>query len=59
VRTAGPLYSVIGLAVIPFFWCFPVGLVTAELATAFPQVPNACLKTRLCDFQAWALPSSA
>lgn len=37
VRFAGPLYSVIGLAIIPFVWSFPVGLVTAELSTAFPK----------------------
>lgn len=37
VNAAGPLYSLIGLCVLPLFWCFPVGLMTAELSTAFPK----------------------
>lgn len=36
VQTAGPLFSVLSLALIPWFWGVPVGLLTAELGTAFP-----------------------
>jgi len=37
VKSAGPLYSLVGLCILPIVWCFPVGLMTAELATAFPK----------------------
>ena len=33
---AGPLFSVLGFLVFPFFWSIPEALITAELATAFP-----------------------
>ena len=37
VNAAGPLYSLIGLCILPLIWCFPVGLMTAELSSAFPK----------------------
>ncbi len=36
VTTSGPGLTLIYLLVIPFFWCIPVSLVTAELTTAMP-----------------------
>ena len=36
VTTSGPGMSLIFLLVIPFFWCIPVSLVSAELTTAMP-----------------------
>ena len=37
IKAAGPFCSLLGLLVLPLFWCLPVGLMTAELATAFPK----------------------
>src|SRR5260370_31252250 len=34
--TSGPGMTLIYLLVIPFFWCIPVSLVSAELTTAMP-----------------------
>ncbi len=36
VTTSGPGMTLIFLLVIPFFWCIPVSLVSAELTTAMP-----------------------
>jgi amino acid transporter len=36
VTTSGPGLTLIYLLVIPFFWCIPVSLVSAELTTAMP-----------------------
>jgi amino acid transporter len=36
VTTSGPGMTLIYLLVIPFFWCIPVSLVSAELTTAMP-----------------------
>jgi amino acid transporter len=36
VSTSGPGMTLIYLLVLPFFWCIPVSLVSAELATAMP-----------------------
>ena len=36
-QAGGPLFSVIGLLVMSFVWSLPVGLMTAELGTAFPR----------------------
>ncbi len=36
VTTSGPGMTLLYLLVIPFFWCIPVSLVTAELTTAIP-----------------------
>ena len=37
VTSAGPLLALLGFAVLPFVWSVPEALVTAELATAFPE----------------------
>lgn len=37
VSSGGPLLALIGFCVLPFFWSVPEALVTAELATAFPE----------------------
>jgi amino acid transporter len=37
VRAGGPLLALLGFIVVPFVWCIPEALVTAELATAFPK----------------------
>jgi amino acid transporter len=36
VTTSGPGMTLIYLLVMPFFWCIPVSLVSAELTTAMP-----------------------
>jgi amino acid transporter len=36
VSTSGPGLTLIYLLVLPFFWCIPVSLVSAELTTALP-----------------------
>jgi amino acid transporter len=36
VTTAGPGMTLLYLLVLPFFWCIPVSLVSAELTTAMP-----------------------
>jgi amino acid transporter len=36
VTTSGPGMTLIYLLVLPFFWCVPVSLVSAELTTAMP-----------------------
>jgi amino acid transporter len=36
VTTSGPGMALIYLLVLPFFWCIPVSLVSAELTTAMP-----------------------
>src|SRR2546427_6221772 len=36
VPTSGPGMTLLYLLVIPFFWCIPVSLVSAELTTAMP-----------------------
>lgn len=33
----GPLLSLLGFLIFPFFWSIPEALITAELATAFPK----------------------
>ena len=37
VGAAGPLPAIIGFAVLPLLWSVPEALITAELATAFPE----------------------
>jgi len=32
-----PLFALLGIVVIPWFWSFPVALITAELATSMPD----------------------
>ncbi len=36
VSTSGPGMTLIYLLILPFFWCIPVSLVSAELTTAMP-----------------------
>ncbi|KAF5183983.1 Polyamine transporter put1 [Thalictrum thalictroides] len=37
VRTGGPLLSLLGFLLFPLIWSIPEALVTAELATSFPE----------------------
>ena len=37
VTSAGPLVALLGFLILPFVWSVPEALVTAELATAFPE----------------------
>ncbi|KAI5075333.1 hypothetical protein GOP47_0009409 [Adiantum capillus-veneris] len=37
VKAGGPLLALLGFLVFPFLWSIPEALVTAELATAFPE----------------------
>src|SRR5437660_10887669 len=36
VTTAGPGMTLLYIVVLPFFWCIPVSLVSAELTSAMP-----------------------
>ncbi len=37
VSSGGPLLAVIGFCILPLLWSVPEALITAELATAFPE----------------------
>ena len=37
VTAAGPLLCILGFIIFPLLWSVPEALVTAELATAFPE----------------------
>uniref|UniRef100_A0A7I4DY35 Uncharacterized protein n=1 Tax=Physcomitrium patens TaxID=3218 RepID=A0A7I4DY35_PHYPA len=37
VKAGGPLLAIVGFLVFPFVWSIPEALITAELATAFPE----------------------
>lgn len=37
VSAGGPLLAILGFAILPFIWSLPEALITAELATAFPE----------------------
>lgn len=37
VAAAGPLLVILGFTVFPLIWSVPEALITAELATAFPE----------------------
>lgn len=37
VAAAGPLLTILGFVVFPILWSVPEALITAELATAFPE----------------------
>ena len=37
MSTGGPLLALLGFIVLPLVWSVPEALVTAELATAFPE----------------------
>ncbi len=38
VSSGGPLLALLGFCLLPLIWSVPEALVTAELATAFPEV---------------------
>uniref|UniRef100_A0A7S1EF27 Amino acid permease/ SLC12A domain-containing protein n=1 Tax=Hemiselmis andersenii TaxID=464988 RepID=A0A7S1EF27_HEMAN len=54
VRDGGAIYSVIGLLILPFLWSFPVGLMTAELGTAFPKDGGYVLWVEAAFGREWA-----
>jgi hypothetical protein len=33
----GPLIGLLALLIMPILWCLPMGLITTELSTAFPE----------------------
>lgn len=37
VSNGGPLLAIVGFVVLPIIWSVPEAMVTAELATAFPE----------------------
>lgn len=37
VSSGGPLLAVLGFCILPLLWSVPEALITAELATAFPE----------------------
>ena len=37
VGSAGPLLAIVGFVVLPLIWSVPEAMITAELATAFPE----------------------
>jgi hypothetical protein len=37
VGSAGPLLAILGFLVLPLVWSVPEAMITAELATAFPE----------------------
>lgn len=37
VKAGGPLLAILGFLIFPFIWSIPEALITAELATAFPE----------------------
>ena len=37
VGAGGPLLAILGFCILPIFWSIPEALITAELATAFPE----------------------
>lgn len=37
VGAGGPLLAILGFIILPIFWSVPEALITAELATAFPE----------------------
>ena len=47
VTTSGPGLTLLYLLVLPFFWCIPVSLVSAELTTAMP-VEGGLPQRRTC-----------
>ncbi len=44
VTSAGPLIALLGFLILPFVWSVPEALVTAELATAFPEDSGCALQ---------------
>lgn len=47
MKAAGPMLTILGFLIFPILWSVPEALITAELATAFPE--NRCgTHTRVC-----------
>src|SRR6266513_758966 len=55
VRTSGPGMALIYQLIIPFFWCIPISLVSAELTTAMP-VQGALYAVLFTDYLAFYFP---
>ncbi len=53
VSTSGPGLTLIYLLVLPFFWCIPVSLVSAELTTAMPVAGGFYRWTRAAFGDFW------
>ncbi len=53
VTTSGPGMTLIYLLVLPFFWCIPVSLVSAELTTAMPVEGGFYRWTRAAFGEFW------
>jgi amino acid transporter len=53
VTTSGPGMTLIYLLVLPFFWCIPVSLVSAELTTAMPVAGGFYRWTRAAFGDFW------
>ena len=53
VTTSGPGMALIYLLVLPFFWCIPVSLVSAELTTAMPVEGGFYRWTRTAFGEFW------
>jgi amino acid transporter len=53
VTTSGPGMTLIYLLVLPFFWCIPVSLVSAELTTAMPVEGGFYRWTRAAFGDVW------
>jgi hypothetical protein len=47
VTSGGPLLALLGFLILPFVWSVPEALVTAELATAFPEDSGCALNLPL------------
>merc|ERR1711865_639014 len=37
IKSGGPLFTLLALLLVPWFWGVPIGLLTSELSTLFPQ----------------------
>jgi amino acid transporter len=57
VTTSGPGMTLIYLLVLPFFWCIPVSLVSAELTTAMPVEGGFYRWTRVAFGDFWGFLS--
>jgi amino acid transporter len=53
VTTSGPGMTLVYLLVLPFFWCIPVSLVSAELTTAMPVEGGFYRWTRAAFGEFW------
>jgi hypothetical protein len=53
-QAGGPFFSVIGLLILSLVWSLPVGLMTAELGTAFPRDGGYVLWVEAAFGEFWA-----